>query len=81
VAATIFPIGVRYSHVLRPELADRWEQLYGAGVESVSVVAFAAEVSEADLALDSNLTQARRTVAEVTCRACLSWEHFTKAHA
>jgi hypothetical protein len=49
---------VRYSHVLRPELADRWERLYGAGVESVSVVAFAAEVSEADLALDSNLTQA-----------------------
>jgi 8-oxo-dGTP pyrophosphatase MutT (NUDIX family) len=52
VRDSIFPLGVNYSYALRPELADRWEQLYGPGIESVSVVTFAAGLAEGDPVLD-----------------------------
>lgn len=47
VGATVFPLGVGYSYALRPELADRWLARYGAGVSTISVVAFGAEVTAA----------------------------------
>jgi 8-oxo-dGTP pyrophosphatase MutT (NUDIX family) len=46
VSEAIFPLGVHYSYALRPELAERWEQLYGPGVSSISVAAFGAEVRD-----------------------------------
>jgi 8-oxo-dGTP pyrophosphatase MutT (NUDIX family) len=30
VAKRIFPLGVSYAYALRSDLADRWEQVYGA---------------------------------------------------
>jgi 8-oxo-dGTP pyrophosphatase MutT (NUDIX family) len=52
IADGIFPLGVRYGYALRPELADHWEQLYGPGIDRVSVVTFAAELPQADPVLD-----------------------------
>jgi 8-oxo-dGTP pyrophosphatase MutT (NUDIX family) len=45
VSASIIRLGVSYSYSLRPELADRWDAIYGPGVREILVVAFGAEVS------------------------------------
>jgi 8-oxo-dGTP pyrophosphatase MutT (NUDIX family) len=44
VAATLRAIGVSYSYALRPELAQRWENVYGRSIAAITVVAFIAEV-------------------------------------
>ena len=44
VSASIIPLGVSYSYSLRPELADRWDAVYGPRVRQILVVAFGAEV-------------------------------------
>jgi dihydroneopterin triphosphate diphosphatase len=44
VRATLRPVGVTYSYALDPRTAHRWEEIYGPGVASIAVVAFAAEV-------------------------------------
>jgi 8-oxo-dGTP pyrophosphatase MutT (NUDIX family) len=46
VSVGIFALDVDYSYALRPELAERWEQLYGPGVSSISVAAFGAQVPD-----------------------------------
>jgi 8-oxo-dGTP pyrophosphatase MutT (NUDIX family) len=52
VSRSIFPLGVSYGYALHPDLEHRWEEVYGPGVERVSVVAFAAEVQDRDPVLD-----------------------------
>jgi lipoyl(octanoyl) transferase len=52
VRSSIFPLGVSYSYALRPQFARRWAELYGAGIERVSVVSFAAELQGGDPVLD-----------------------------
>jgi 8-oxo-dGTP pyrophosphatase MutT (NUDIX family) len=47
VSASIIALGVSYSYALRPELAVRWRDRYGAGVDTISVVAFGAQVTAA----------------------------------
>jgi 8-oxo-dGTP pyrophosphatase MutT (NUDIX family) len=42
----VFPLDVSYTYELRPELADRWEEVYGPDVGSVTVVAFGAEIAD-----------------------------------
>src|SRR5262245_64154649 len=32
VTDSIFPLGVGYAYALRPDQADRWEEVYGPGV-------------------------------------------------
>jgi lipoyl(octanoyl) transferase len=46
VGDSLFPLEVEYAHALPPEQADRWKRVYGAGVASVSVVAFGAKVPD-----------------------------------
>lgn len=43
IGDSLFPLGVEYAHALPPEEAVRWEQVYGAGITSVSVVTFGAK--------------------------------------
>jgi lipoyl(octanoyl) transferase len=43
VTSTIFALGRSYAYSPRRELAERWVDLYGPGIASVTVVAFAAE--------------------------------------
>lgn len=52
VSGGLFPLGVHYAYALRPGQAARWEELYGPGVESVSVVSFGAELPAGDPILD-----------------------------
>lgn len=52
IGDSIFPLGVGYTYALHPELTDHWHQLYGPGIDRVSVVTFAAEPSEGDPVLD-----------------------------
>jgi lipoyl(octanoyl) transferase len=69
VTDSIFALGVSYAYALRPDLADRWEQVYGAGVESISVCAFAAEIREGDPTLDPSEHDA------------FSWCSYDEAHS
>jgi lipoyl(octanoyl) transferase len=41
---SLVALTVRYHYALRPELADRWTALYGAGVATIPVLTFGAEV-------------------------------------
>jgi 8-oxo-dGTP pyrophosphatase MutT (NUDIX family) len=66
VSDGLFALGIAYGYVLRPELAARWEHLYGPGVERIAVVAFAAEWSGGDPVLDP---------AEHDAFAWCSYEH------
>jgi lipoyl(octanoyl) transferase len=43
VSASVIRLGVSYSYALRPELADRWDAVYGPDVGEILVVAFGAE--------------------------------------
>ena len=52
VADRIFSLGIGYSYALRPERADHWKQLYGPGVDRVSVATFASEMPGGDPVLD-----------------------------
>ena len=46
VSGSVFPLGITYAYALRPELADRWRELYSAGIDEIAVVAFGAEVPD-----------------------------------
>jgi 8-oxo-dGTP pyrophosphatase MutT (NUDIX family) len=53
VRGGLFGLDVTYAYALRPELAERWQRLYGSGVARITVVAFAAEApNEGDPRLD-----------------------------
>jgi 8-oxo-dGTP pyrophosphatase MutT (NUDIX family) len=43
VALKLIPAGEEYAYRLRPEQADRWVDVYGPDVTSISVVTFGAE--------------------------------------
>lgn len=69
VTDSIFPLGVIYAYALRAELRARWEEVYGPGVELVTVVAFAAELTDGDPTLDPSEHDA------------FSWCSYDEAHA
>lgn len=73
VRESIFPLGVSYSYSLRPELSERWEQLYGRGVERVSVVSFAAELRDGDPVLDPSEHDAFGWYSYEEADALLDW--------
>jgi 8-oxo-dGTP pyrophosphatase MutT (NUDIX family) len=73
VTESIFPLGVSYSYALRLELSAHWEQLYGPGVERVSVVSFAAELSGADPVLDQSEHDAFAWCSYEEADALLDW--------
>jgi len=43
IGDSLLPLGIEYAHALPPGKVDRWARIYGAGVTSVSVVAFGAK--------------------------------------
>jgi lipoyl(octanoyl) transferase len=73
VAESLFPLDVSYAYALGAELADRWEQVYGPGVERIPVVAFAAELSDGDPALDSQEHDALAWCTYEEANALLDW--------
>jgi 8-oxo-dGTP pyrophosphatase MutT (NUDIX family) len=73
VATTVFPLGVKYTYALQPERAAHWEHLYGAGIDSVLVVAFGAEVPDADPVLDPREHDAFAWYSYEQARALLDW--------
>jgi lipoyl(octanoyl) transferase len=46
IGDSLFPLDIEYAHALPPGKANRWARIYGAGVTSVSVVAFGAKVPD-----------------------------------
>lgn len=62
-----------YSYALRPEMSGRWEALYGPGIERVSVIAFAAELPEAEPVLDSCEHDASTWCSYAEASALLDW--------
>jgi lipoyl(octanoyl) transferase len=73
VAKALFPLGVSYTYALRAELGARWEQLYGPGVERVTVVTFAAEACERDPVLDPQEHDAFAWCSYEEADAILDW--------
>jgi dihydroneopterin triphosphate diphosphatase len=74
VSASIIPLGVSYSYALRPELADRWRSRYGPGVNTISVVAFGAEVlAAADPLLDPTEHDSFAWYSHERADAVLDW--------
>ncbi len=73
VAGCLFPLDVNYAYVLRPELARRWEQIYGHGIRSVSVVAFGAEAPDGDPVLDPQEHDAFAWCSYAEADALLDW--------
>lgn len=69
------PLGITYSYRLRPELADRWMEIYGSGVSAVTVVCFGAEVATG---LDACIDRREHDASQWWCRydtalAMLDW--------
>lgn len=73
VAGCLFPLDVSYAYALRPELASRWEEIYGHGIRSVSVIAFGAEVSDGDPVLDPQEHDAFAWCSYAEADALLDW--------
>jgi 8-oxo-dGTP pyrophosphatase MutT (NUDIX family) len=73
VTGRLFPLGSSYAYRLPSELAARWEQLYGPCVETVSVVAFGAELPEGDPVLDPQEHDAFAWRAFEEADALLKW--------
>lgn len=73
VSGGLFPLGVRYAYALRPGQAARWEELYGPGVESVSVVSFGAELPAGDPVLDPREHDAFAWCSYEEADALLDW--------
>jgi 8-oxo-dGTP pyrophosphatase MutT (NUDIX family) len=74
VAESLRPLSVTFAYALRPELADRWATIYGAGVAAVSVVCFGAEIASAtDQLLDQGEHDAFQWCDYETALGLLEW--------
>jgi lipoyl(octanoyl) transferase len=74
VRQNLFALDVTYAYSLRPELAERWQELYGPGITSIVVTAFAAEVAQgAEPALDPLEHDAFRWCSYDEARKLLEW--------
>jgi lipoyl(octanoyl) transferase len=74
VSETLFALDVTYAYTLRPELAERWAELYGPGIESIVVTAFGAEAPPGvEPVLDPLEHDVFRWFSYDEARALLAW--------
>ena len=73
VAGRVFPLDVNSAYALRPELASRWEEIYGHGIHHVSVIAFGAEAPDGDPVLDPQEHDALAWCSYAEADALLDW--------
>ena len=75
-------LAVTYSYALHPELAERWEEIYGSGVGEIHVTTFAAEAPDNSvLVLDPTEHVDFRWCSYKQAHALLDWPIETDALA
>lgn len=73
VAAGLFGVGGAYSYALAAESAARWEEVYGPGIQTVTVATFAAELSAGEPVLDPREHDAFAWLSYEQASVLLDW--------
>lgn len=81
VTGSLFSLGIEYRHGLDPARADQWRELFGPGVRSVSVTAFAAEIPDRAPVLDPAEHDRYAWCSFAAARELLDWPIEADARA